>query len=67
LSDAEALTLSSKLAWASPNVSGSSAFVEAENVQIVSGIDNYSVGPSNFKPGRYGVIADPETTELDQS
>jgi hypothetical protein len=67
LDDAEALTLSSKLAYRTGTASGFSALLEIENVQIISGIDNYTVGPSNFNRGRYSVIADPETTELDQS
>ena len=67
LDDAQALTLSSKLSYTTGTVNGFSAMIEVEDVRIVSGIDSYSVGPSGFNPGRYSVIADPETTELDQA
>ncbi len=66
LADAEAFTLSSRLVFESGSVNGFSATLEIKNVSIVGGIDNYSVGPTGFNPGQYSVIADPETTELDQ-
>lgn len=66
LEDAQALTLSSKLSFTSGSVNGFSAMVEVEDVRIVAGVDEYSVGPTGFNPGEYSVIADPETTELDQ-
>ena len=66
LDDAQALTLSSKLSFTSGSVNGFSAMVEVEDVRIVLGVDDYSVGPAGFNPGIYSVIADAETTELDQ-
>lgn len=66
LKDAQALTMSSKLSCLSGSVNGFSALVEIEDVRIVLGVDRYSVGPAGFNPGRYSVIADAETTELDQ-
>lgn len=66
LEDAQALTLRSRLNFSSGVVSGFSALVEIEDVRIIGGIDDYSVGPSGFNVGRYSVIADPESTELDQ-
>jgi len=65
LEDAVALTLRSRLTLSSGVVSGFSALVELEDVRSI-GIDDYSVRPSGFNVGRYSVIADPETTELDQ-
>ena len=66
LEDAQALTLRSRLNFSSGVVSGFSALVEIEDVRIVGGLDDYSVGPTGFNVGRYSVIADPESTELDQ-
>lgn len=66
LEDANALTLRSRLTFSSGVVSGFSALVELEDVRTIAGIDDYTVGPTGFKVGRYSVIADPETTELDQ-
>jgi len=67
LDDAQALTLSSKLSFTSGIVNGFSAMVEVEDVRIVLGVDDYSVGPAGFNPGKFSVIADAETTELDQN
>lgn len=66
LEDAQALTLSSKLSYTTGSVNGFSAMLEVEDVRIVTGVNDYSVAPSNFNPGRYSTIADPETTEVDQ-
>ena len=66
LDDAMALTLSSKLSYTTGNLNGFSAMIEVEDVRIVSGLGDYTVGPTGFNLGRYSVIADPETTELDQ-
>ena len=66
LDDAMALTLSSKLSYTTDNLNGFSAMIEVEDVRIVSGLGDYTVGPTGFNLGRYSVIADPETTELDQ-
>ncbi len=67
LKDADALTLSSRLSYTTRTVNGFSAMVEVKDVRTVAGVDSYSVGPTGFKPGRYSVIADPETTEVDQA
>lgn len=67
LQNADALTLRSRLAYTTDVFSGLSAMMEVEDVRIVGGVDDYSVGPSGFNPGRYSGIADPETTEVDQA
>jgi hypothetical protein len=66
LKDAQALTLSSRLSYTTGEIEGFSAMVEVEDVRIIGGVDKYAVGPSGFNLGEYSVIADPETTELDQ-
>lgn len=66
LKDAEAFTLRSLLAFTTAEVSGFSAHIGFKDVRIVLGVDDYTVGPTGFNPGEYSVIADPETTELDQ-
>lgn len=67
LDDADALTLSSRISYTTRTVNGFSAMLEVKDVRTVAGVDSYSVGPTGFKPGRYSVIADPETTEVDQA
>jgi len=67
LADAEALTLRTFLGYTTADFKGWSAKIELEDSRIVAGIDDYSVGPTNFHPGEFSVIADPETTELDQA
>lgn len=66
LQDASALTLRTRLGYGTGTYSGFSALLELEDSRIVGGQDDYTVGPTGFKPGEYSVIADPETTELDQ-
>lgn len=66
LKDASALTLRSQVGYTTGSLGNFSATVEFEDVRIVGGHDSYSVPPAGFKPGEYSVIADPETTELDQ-
>lgn len=66
LKDAEALTLRTRLGYTTGMYKGLSAMVEVEDVRIVGGVDEYTVGPTGFNPGVYSVIADPETTEVDQ-
>lgn len=66
LKDASALTLRSQVGYTTGSLGNFSATVEFEDVRIVGGHDSYSVPPTGFKPGEYSVIADPETTELDQ-
>ncbi len=67
LGDADALTLRSRLGYNTGVFNGFSATVELEDSRIVGGVDDYSVGLTGFHPGEYSVIADPETTELDQA
>ncbi|VUD52078.1 hypothetical protein TDB9533_01558 [Thalassocella blandensis] len=67
LDDASALTERTRIAYTTGSINGFSAMVEFEDVRIVGGVDEYTVGPSGFNPGEYSVIADPETTELDQA
>ncbi|MDC0598526.1 major outer membrane protein [Gammaproteobacteria bacterium] len=66
LDDANALTLRSTLQYTTENYEGFSATIQAEDVRIVAGVDEYTVGPTGFNPGVYSVIADPETTEVNQ-
>ncbi len=64
--DATALTLRSMLGYSTGTLNGFSATVEFEDVRIVAGEGDYSADPAGYKPGEYSVIADAETTELDQ-
>jgi len=65
--DADALTLRTRLGYTTGSYKGFSAMVEMEDVRIVGGVDDYTVGPTGFNPGEYSVIADPETTEVEQA
>ena len=65
--DASALTLRSRIGYTTGTVDNFSATIEFEDSRIVAGVDEYTVGPTGFNPGKYSVIADPETTELDQA
>lgn len=67
LEDASALLLRSRLGYVTNSYYGFSAGVEFEDVSIVAGVDQYTVGPTGFHPGEYSLIADPESTEVDQS
>jgi hypothetical protein len=64
--DASAFTLRTRLGYTSDNISGWSFNIEMEDSRIVLGLGDYSVDPAGYNPGIYSVIADPETTELDQ-
>lgn len=64
--DADALTLRSTVNFATAAYKGFSAVVEMEDVRSVFGVDDYTVGPSGYNPGLYSVVADPDTTELNQ-
>lgn len=66
LADADALTLRSTLMYDSASFHGFTATLEMEDVRAMFGTDDYSVGPSAFNPGVYSVVADPDTTELNQ-
>jgi hypothetical protein len=66
LKDASALTLRTLLGYSTGSVNGFSAMVEFEDNRIVLGGGDYSVPQVGYNSGIYSVIADPETTELDQ-
>lgn len=61
--DATALTLRSRLGYTTGSISGFSATLEFEDSRVVAGQDEYSVPPNVVD---YDVVADPETTEVDQ-
>ncbi|WP_317933454.1 alginate export family protein [Halioxenophilus sp. WMMB6] len=65
--DAEALTLRTRIGFKSGEASGFSLLAEFEDSRPVFGVDDYTVGPTGFHLGEYSVIADPQTTELDQA
>ncbi|WP_394173509.1 alginate export family protein [Thalassotalea litorea] len=64
LKDADALTLRTTLTYTTPSVGNFSGVVEFEDSRVVFGMDDYNntLGMNTD----YSVIADPETTELDQ-
>ncbi len=65
LEDADALTLRSRLGFKTKSVEGFSGLIEVENnIEI---IDDFSVPPTGDRTGEFSVIADPETTEIDQA
>lgn len=66
LLDADALTLRSRLAYTTADYQGWSATLEMEDSRPLFGVDDFSVPATGFNPGEFSVIADPETTELDQ-
>ena len=65
LQDADALTLRTRLNYTTKSFSGFSAVVEFEDSRTVLGINDYN--DTNGNNTGYSVIADPETTELDQA
>lgn len=67
LKDASALTLRTWLGFSTGSVNGFSFTAEVEDSRTVMGQDEFSVGPTGFNVGEYSVIADPETTEIDQA
>lgn len=64
LKNASALTLRSRLGYRTGDYVGFSGLIEFEDSRVVGGVDDYNDGLGS-KP-EYSVIADPETTELDQ-
>lgn len=66
LKDADALTLRSRIGLTTGSYKGFSFTASVEDVRIVLGQGDYTVGPTGYKVGEYSVIADPEVTELDQ-
>jgi hypothetical protein len=65
LLDAEALTLRTRLGFGSAKFAGWQFLVEGENVAALDG-DAYSQSGLNPAAGPRAVVADPETTELNQ-
>lgn len=65
--DASALTLRTRLGYKTGDMNGFSAAVEFEDSRVVLGQSDFTVGPTGFNSGQYSVIADPETTEVDQA
>lgn len=65
LKDASAMTLLSRISYATGDYKGFSATLGMEDVRIM-GEDEYSVPVTGYNSGVYSVIADPEVTELDQ-
>ena len=66
LKNATAVTLRSALKYTTAPYKGFTAVVEAEDVRAV-GTDDYSVPTTGFNTGKYSVINDPETTEVNQA
>ena len=64
LKDADALTLRTRLTYKTGTVSNFSALVELEDSRVVAGVDDYN--NTLGKNTDHSIIADPETTELDQ-
>lgn len=67
LDDASALTLRTRLGFQTGTLNGFSFTGEVEDSRIVMGQGDYTVGPTGYNVGEYSVIADPETTEVDQA
>jgi hypothetical protein len=65
LKDASALTLRTRLNHATASYNGFSAVVEFEDSRQIAGVDSYNDATGNNT--QYSVVADPETTELDQA
>ncbi len=66
LDNAKGMTLRSRLGYKTGDVSGFSAGIEFEDSRVVAGIDDYN-DTNGHNAGEHSVIADPETTELDQA
>lgn len=66
--DGSALTLRTLVGYKTGTYEGFSAVIEAEDVRIIGGQDEFTVGPTGFNVGSgHSVIPDPETTEIDQA
>ncbi|MBM3837240.1 MAG: hypothetical protein FJ398_04625 [Verrucomicrobia bacterium] len=66
LKESDALTLRTRFGLTTGSLYGFQGMLEGENVLSVIDSDNYNAAGSNGQPGRT-VIADPETTELNQA
>jgi len=62
--DASALTLRTRLGYHSKELNNWSAIIEFEDSRVVAGVGDYK--DTLGQGGQYSVIADPETSELDQ-
>ena len=65
LKDASALTLRTRLTHTTASYNGFTGVVEFEDSRQVFGVDNYNDATGNNT--QYSVVADPETTEVDQA
>jgi len=66
LKDASALTLRTRLTYKTASYNGLSGVVEFEDSRVIAGQDDYN-NTLGQNAGIYSVVADPETTELDQA
>ena len=66
LKDASALTLRTRLNYTTASYNNFKAVIEFEDSRKVLGVDDYNDTAGN-NAGVYSVIADPETTEVDQA
>jgi hypothetical protein len=66
LEDASALTLRTRLGFTTAPLGGWKAMVEAENITAADG-DSYNQSGLNPGGARRAVVADPETTEINQA
>lgn len=64
LKDADAITLRTRLTYKTGSFKGFSSLIEFEDSRVVLGLDDYN--NTLGKNTDHSVIADPETTELDQ-
>jgi len=71
LSDASGLTLRTRLGYKTGAINGFSSTIEFEDSRTIAGVDEYELpGPArdaDYLVNNKSVIADPETTELDQA
>jgi hypothetical protein len=65
--DAKALILRTKLGYKTAEFYGLTALVEFEDSRDLLGVDDFSVPPTGFRSGEFSVIADPNSTEVDQA
>ncbi|WP_077343220.1 alginate export family protein [Pseudocolwellia agarivorans] len=66
LKDANALTLRTRLTHTTASYNGFTGVVEFEDSRVIAGVDDYN-NTNGLNAGIYSVVADPETTELDQA
>lgn len=65
--DANALTLRTRINYTSASYNGFTGVVEFEDSRVIAGVDDYKFGPTDSGNTTDSIIADPETTELDQA